>query len=388
MGRLSKIFTKKNLGYFLFMFVFLLICLEIFGRFYLTKVLQKSTDQKFRFNSYRIYEHVPGFKEGDGKRNWIEINSQGFRRSTETSIVKPKNTFRIFFLGGSAAHGISSSPPYPVVHIYPTETIDAYLEKLLKEKYPQTNFEVINAAVTGYRTHQHTTYILNELLDYNPDLVIFFDGANDHYITNPTHNQFTDNEYQFWKYRLQQPSFKGSFDYFMLWISKWSGFARGYLSWKMSKDAYTRPEVHYLIMKHATENSTIASHQYASKKNYLRSIETNITILKNNNIPSLISLQPMLVLRDTNLLSTEEKKWLHKDPSMQLLYPYVVQELGDLCKKHNTPFVDLIPTFNGKTEHSKQLFIDYCHLNALGGEMVAKKLFSSVDSIYVNSLKK
>ena len=112
--------------------MFLLICLEIFGRFYLTKVLQKSTDKKFRFNSYRIYEHVPGFKEGDGKRNWIEINSQGFRCSTETSIVKPKNTFRIFFLGGSAAHGISSSPPYPVVHIYPNETVDAYLEKLLK----------------------------------------------------------------------------------------------------------------------------------------------------------------------------------------------------------------------------------------------------------------
>ncbi len=370
------------------MFAFLLICLELFGRIYLTKVLQKSTNQKFRFNSYRIYEHVPGFKEGDGKRNWIEINSNGFRRLNNISAAKPTNTYRIFFMGGSAAHGISSSPPYPVVHIYPEETIDAYLEKLLKEKYPKTNFEVINAAVTGYKTHQHTAYILSELLDYDPDLVIFFDGANDHYVSNPCYNLYKDNEYQFWKKRLQKPGFSGYVDYCMLWLAKVSGFARGYLSWKMQKDAFAYEGVHFLGIEHPNDKSTISSHSYAAKKTFLRSVETNVSILKNNNINAIVSLQPMLVLRDTNLLSAEEKRWLHKDRSIQLLYPYVKTELQELCKKQNLSFVDLVPVFNETTYQSKQLFIDYCHLNAAGGEIVAKKLFSSVDSIYVNSLKK
>jgi hypothetical protein len=370
------------------MLVFICICLEIFGRIYLTKILQKSTDQKFRFNSYRLYEHVPGFKEGDGKRNWIEINGQGFRRSTETSLAKPKNTYRIFLLGGSAGHGISSAPPYPVVHVYQNETIDFYLEKYLKQKYPTVNFEVINAAVTGYRTHQHTSYILSELLDYDPDLFVFYDGANDHYINNPLHNQYMDNEYQFWRSRLQKPSIGGYFDYFMLWISKCSGFARGYMAWKMQRDAGAHNGMQFMTRTHTSEISNIVSHKFAAKKNFLRSIESNISILKNNGIPSIISLQPMLVLRDENLLSDEEKKWLHKDPSLKLLYPYVVNELQDLCKKYNTCFVNLVPAFNDQTDRSKQLFIDYCHLNARGGEVVAKKLFLSVDSIYVNSLKK
>ncbi len=51
-------------------------------------------------------------------------------------------------MGGSAAHGIQALPPYPVRHIYPEETIDAYLEKKLKINHPDKNIEIINAAVT------------------------------------------------------------------------------------------------------------------------------------------------------------------------------------------------------------------------------------------------
>src|SRR6266700_5423453 len=92
---MKKILTRENLYYFLFLFVFILIALEIFGRVYLSKVLQKSSEQKFRFNSYRIYEHVAGFHEGDGKKDWIIINRQGFRRAADVTKKKPMLALRI-----------------------------------------------------------------------------------------------------------------------------------------------------------------------------------------------------------------------------------------------------------------------------------------------------
>lgn len=387
MNNLTRIFTKKNLVWFFVMFVFTIICLELLGWYYLTHILHKSTSQKFRFNSYRIYEHVPGFKEGDGKQNWIEINNQGFRRSSETSLVKPENTYRIFLLGGSAAHGISSAPPYPVVHLYQNETIDAQLEKLFKQKYPKVNFEVINAAVTGYETFQHTAYIVSELLNYDSDLVIFFDGNNDYFINNPFYNPYKHKEYKFWETRLQNPSISGSFDYFMLWISKFSAFGKGYMSWKMQRDAINCEGRPSPVIIHNSDENTIRAHEFIADKTFLRSIQNNITILKNNNIPSIIALQPILVLRHKNSLSAEEKKWLTEDKNTELLYPHVVNELQTLCKKNNSAFVDINIPFNQSENNNKQLFIDYCHLNALGSEMVAKTIFPLADSIYTISKK-
>jgi len=387
MGSLTRIFTKKNLVMILLQVVFAIIGLELAGWYYLTHVLHKSTSQKFRFNSYRIYEHVPGFKEGDGEKNWIEINGQGFRRRTETSLAKPKNTFRIFLMGGSAAHGISSAPPYPVVHLYQNETIDAQLEKLLKQKHPKTNFEVINAAVTGYETYQHTAYILSELLDYSPDLVIFFDGNNDHFINNPLYEPYKHKEYKFWETRLQNPSLGGGFNYFMLWLSKFSACGKAYMSWKMQSDAINCEGRPNPVIQHSSEKNAIINHKYIAEKTFLRSIETNISILKNNKIASIIVLQPILILRDKNLLSDDENKWLTEDKNISLLYPYVVNELQNLCKKNNSAFVDVNFSFNSIVTDKKQLFIDYCHLNALGSEIAAKSIFPVADSIFATSKK-
>ena len=383
--RIKNWFTKKNIIWLMCMMVFLIICLEIFGRIYLVHILHKSTEQKFRFNSYRIYEHVPGFKEGDGERDWIVINNQGFRRTEEVTKFTPKNTYRIFLLGGSAAHGISTAPPYPLVHIYPDETIDYYLEQMLEKKYKGVNFEVINAAVTGYKTHQHTSYILSELLDYNPDMMIFFDGINDHFVNNPSYNLYLDNEYQFWKERLQDPSFGSNFDYFMTWMAEGSAFARGYLAWKMNRDALPGSRTGMYIDE--PEELKIQHHKMIARKTFLRSVETNISILKNNQIQCLITLQPLLVIRDKKLLSDEEKSWLHEDENMEILYPVVVDELKELTSKHDVSFVDINPVFNSKKEKGKQLFVDYCHLSPAGGKKAAEGMFIEVDKLYQNSLK-
>ena len=386
---MKKLLVWINWKYVLLLSVLIIVCLEIFGRVYLSVVLEKSPSLKFQFDPFRIYAHVPYFHEGHGKKAWIVINGQGFRRSTDVAKTKTPNTFRIFLMGGSAAHGISTAPPYPLVHIYMDQTIDFYLEQKLRLKYPDKDIEVINAAVTGYQVFQHTAYILAELLDYHPDLIIFMDGINDHYFNNPDFDYFGDNRYLFWKPRLQNASFGGLIDYSFLWMSNFSAFARGYHTWRLERDSSSydhrgsRPTKRYPDV-----NAMIEGHRAAAKKMFLRSIATNILILQENDIDTIISLQPMLVLRNSDLLSKAEKDFMESDDNARTLYPVVASELSALTAKYSVPFIDLNVAFNNDRYKQEQLLVDYCHLTPRGGQVIAESLFATVDSILVKRLKK
>jgi hypothetical protein len=381
---MKRIFAKGNLLYALFLLVFLIICLEIFGRIYLGVILQKSSKPKFQFSYNRIYEHIPGFREGDGKRDWIVINNQGFRRTEDVSKTKPSNTVRIFLLGGSAAHGISSAAPYPIVHIYPDETIDAWLEKFLKPRYPEKKIEVINAAVTGYMVFQHTGYILSELLDYDPDIMIFFDGVNDHYFNDTTYHYYLQNRYQFWKPRLQKPTLGGLATYAMHWLSKYSGFARGYMAWKLNRDAQKNDAKRTVNRWYGGPEEIIKTHKKTAPVQFLRAVETNLSILKNNGIKALVCLQPMLVLRDSMLYSPEEKSFYAENPYARILYPTVLDELKDVTSRHEATFLDVNKPFNDPAYQYQQLFIDYCHLTPLGGRVAAQAMLPALDSLIKN----
>lgn len=379
---MNNIFGRKNILYLLFLFVFTLVALEIFARIYLAS-LEKSPNPKFRFNAYRLYEHVPGFTEGNNHADWIKINNQGFRRSNDVSRQKPANTVRIFLLGGSAAHGISTAKPYPRMHIYMDQTIDAFLERKLKKTYPEKNIEVINAAVTGYQCFQHTAYILSELIDYSPDLIIFFDGANDHFLNNPVYDYYKQNKYQFWTPRLQQPSFGGLVNYKMMWLARYSAFARGYFSWKLNNDALKREKLFMPTIDNEDKNKIIAGHRENARKGFLRSVETNINILKANNIKCMVCLQPMLRLRNNENLSAAEKNIynLRDDSMAEVLYPVVLDELKLLTAKYNVPFLDINPAFNKECFRGQQLLLDYCHLSAAGGFVAANAIFPVADSL-------
>jgi len=373
--------TCRNFGYILFLFTFCLIALEIGARWYLGSVLEKSSNRKFQFDSYRIYSHVPGFTEGNDEANWIEINDQGFRRSQNVEKVKPDNTYRVFLMGGSAAHGISSSAPYPVVHIYNDQTIDAYLERMLTAKYPDRNFEIINAAVTGYHVFQHTAYLLAELLDYDPDLIIFMDGVNDHYMYNEQYDYFYDNPYQFWSSRLTAPSFEGLLDYTSLWASNFSALARGYYAWDLQQDAHKNRAKASNLIGDLSDEEKESGYLRIRKKQYYRSIEANLFLLEHWGIDAIICLQPSLILREESMLTSDEKslmKWLtHQD--WQLLYPYIAGDLDTISRNHGVGFIDFVPLFNSTELKGEALFIDYCHLTVRANEEAANAMLPYVE---------
>ncbi|HEY1470715.1 MAG TPA: tetratricopeptide repeat protein [Candidatus Acidoferrum sp.] len=84
------------------------------------------------------------------------------------SKVKTPDTYRIFVLGESAAMG-DPDPAY---------SFSRYLEVMLRERFPNTKFEVINTGVVAIDSHVILP-IARELAHYKPDLFIIYAGNNE-----------------------------------------------------------------------------------------------------------------------------------------------------------------------------------------------------------------
>jgi hypothetical protein len=104
-----------------------------------------------QFDDYKHLQPVPGYVNTKG----IAHNGQGFRRTTEVTKDKAPGVYRIFLMGGSTAYGLGSlsrhgRDKYGVVGN--EQTIDFYLEQLLRARLPERQVEVINAAITSIIT--------------------------------------------------------------------------------------------------------------------------------------------------------------------------------------------------------------------------------------------
>jgi len=100
---------------------------------------------------------------------FLSINSHGFR-GPEISIEKPANTYRIFVVGGSTTFGTGVSD---------IETTPFLLQKKFDDTGLDFHVQVINAGIPGIGSEVELQLIKSRLVNYNPDLVIVYDGVNE-----------------------------------------------------------------------------------------------------------------------------------------------------------------------------------------------------------------
>jgi tetratricopeptide (TPR) repeat protein len=97
-----------------------------------------------------------------------------FSPSTSPSfflVPKPEGTYRIFCLGGSTTVG------YPYWY---NGSFSTYLQDRLRRLFPERAVEVINVGMTA--TNSFTVLdMARDLVDYEPDLYIVYDGHNEFY---------------------------------------------------------------------------------------------------------------------------------------------------------------------------------------------------------------
>lgn len=112
---------------------------------------------KLILRPYITYGSMP-----NQRTEYFSINSNGYRGGEVSSKIPGKE--RIVIVGGSSAFGSG------------LDSDSDTFGKLLEAK---SSYEIINAAVIGHQSGQELSYLVHELIDLEPDLVIAFDGWND-----------------------------------------------------------------------------------------------------------------------------------------------------------------------------------------------------------------
>ncbi len=137
------------------------------------------------------------------KSQFWTINPQGFRDTEPVSPQKPAGEVRIFVLGGSTAFGQLSSNDQatfsnqlekllndqvagqrstparyqPAVLPYLAEDVAKAL--VLPARIPERQYRVINAAVPGYASGNELAMLMQQVVDYSPDMVIVLNSSAD-----------------------------------------------------------------------------------------------------------------------------------------------------------------------------------------------------------------
>ncbi len=116
---------------------------------------------------------VPVFEETelDGRRVFARTRHHPLMLpDLHFAAEKPRGGFRVFLLGGSAAGGW----PYDLGGY----SIADHLDKKLGVLFPERSIEVINAAGGTYASHR-VRFVFDEVIDYDPDLIVVYTGNNE-----------------------------------------------------------------------------------------------------------------------------------------------------------------------------------------------------------------
>ena len=116
------------------------------------------------YPAYRHLRHIsPPF--------WFVTNSFGWR-GPDVPLAKAPDTIRIAFVGASTT---IDKYDYPFSH---PELVGYWLNRWASARRLPYRFEVINAGRTGIDTRSIAAIVQQELLPVEPDLVVFYEGAN------------------------------------------------------------------------------------------------------------------------------------------------------------------------------------------------------------------
>jgi len=103
-------------------------------------------------------------------QNYVFLNSDNMR-DINYNIEKEEGTIRVAAIGDSFTFGSGVKDV--------NKTYSAVLEKLLNEKYPSKNIEVLNFGIPGYDSIDELKVIRDKAMKYNPDIIIIGYVAND-----------------------------------------------------------------------------------------------------------------------------------------------------------------------------------------------------------------
>lgn len=139
---------------------------------YLIVPIEKPYEIRIKYRQYPgYYKAEPGRYENPKYGVTFTINSKGFRGPEFEA--KRGRALRIVALGESSTMGLESPDD---------ETWPARLQRYLDAK--RASVEVVNCGIAGHSSPHNRAMFEQEILSYEPNLVVYYAGHNDHHVGN------------------------------------------------------------------------------------------------------------------------------------------------------------------------------------------------------------
>ena len=293
----------------------------------------------------------------------LNINSYGFR-GPEITMEKSENVYRIFFIGGSTSFGASASSD--------SKTISGILEAKFHESGIK-EIEIINAGINNANSRSETYLIRNVILDFNPDMLIVYDGWNE-----GQHDWGWDDEVED---QSTLANLKNSFEVFLnsLYITK-------------IKPYYKTPEKFQELFTNINNNPgeiKVPNSDLNEKKSsvWQKRWQDICSIEDEKNFKTIITLQPILGTGNKSLTPVEqetlEKHFARQSIILELFDNLATSltELEKTCEKT----IDLRNVFD---HTDKTVFHDRGHVSDYGNEIVAERIYQNILPIVLDDIRR
>jgi len=332
------------------------------------------------FSASNYYPYIGAYYEGDWSKTkppaklhpdgWVLPHGRtGDGEQLYYTMDKPAGTIRVITLGGSTMAGMGQSGP--------ENSIPSVLERLLRKTYPEKKIEVLNGAFYTHTAAQELMTLSTKLIAYHPDLVLVLDGYNElvrvyHFPDMPPfwavpHEQMyrTYSRVQTFKGAAAQLGFLLSKRFYCLAILRAIRYNRRFIP--AAAKTPDKP------LDPAPFNRAVS--EYISLQKSL------LGVAKTHGVPIILAAQPNLGYHKRR--STEEEgilaKWEESKPkhteAVAAFYPELQKRYTEFRKAHagkDVRILDLIDLFQ---ENGDTIYVDSCHYNDKGAELIAKALF-------------
>ncbi|MBM15530.1 MAG: hypothetical protein CMH75_05525 [Nitrospina sp.] len=268
----------------------------------------------------------------------VNINSDGFRGSE----LKSDSTFRIFVVGGSTVFGAG----------LPGDefTISSKLENNLKKQ--NSKIEVINAGISSITSFEELYHINEKLLNYNPDMIIIYDGVNDVFYKrlNETEPQNDESEIKEYQRYLRSPVV----------------LYRNFILPLINTNVFDSP---------GDQKSTDTYDPVISEKISIlwqQRMQEFCNLSIKNEFESVIIIQPALYNGKKTLSDFEElilEKNIHGEKTFEQI----------LTKSKNLENCSLVLDYTEIFQNTPEsIYFDQVHTNSLGNEIIAEKMYEDI----------
>ena len=294
------------------------------------------------------FKILPGKYKNDKHNIFYTINSKGFRGP---EFSDKGSIYRIIAIGGSSTMGIESNE---------RETWPSQLQKFVTEG--GHSVEVINCGIGSSTSDHHLKMIGSEIVEYEPDIILYYAGRNDHAIKGTE--------------RYPGPALwpKGRINYFKAWV------------------IYKKAQIRFILLKwFAFDLESIFPYPNNWKAKYTNNLKEMIIATKRSKGLFVIITQvmdyPIEIFEDLASNSENLTKILqmqNKPRYSFLRQNELLRIQSGLAKENDTKIIDLHADFYEAKKAEKKVFYDNIHLTPEGNKIIARRLALYIEQGFNN----